>query len=367
MLKNEFGVEAIGTAIPSLAMPLTELNPNNQAHSYMSLCSTAENVITLATKAAKRALDNWNNEHNLTGARSIGLIVVATETAVDMSRPLSAWVMQNLGLSGNIRSYEVKHACLGGTIALRQAYEWLSTNYRFDKSKVALVICADVALYAKDHSGEPTQGAGSMAFIVGDSPSIFSIDPKSFYWSMPQFDFWRPVGEDYPSVNGRLTLSCYNNAVLNCFTQLANLEDLQTTLDNYQYLNFHVPFPKMVETSFNNLARKANWDLVTTEKIFKQKILPTMQFNLQLGNSYTGSLWFSVACSLTLMQAKEQMLAFSFGSGCGAELLTLKCIANQKDSIWLQELKQDLAQRTIISYQHYCELRNSYVKQVTNN
>ena len=52
------------------------------------------------------------------------MLAVGTETAVDMSRPLSAWVADRLGLKGAVRSYEVKHACYGGTLALRQAAEW---------------------------------------------------------------------------------------------------------------------------------------------------------------------------------------------------------------------------------------------------
>ena len=36
--------------------------------------------------------------------------------------------------------------------------------------------------------------------MVIDEPEVASIDPVSYPWSEPEFDFWRPVGEDYPRV-----------------------------------------------------------------------------------------------------------------------------------------------------------------------
>ena len=65
--------------------------------------------------AARRALGRWQGNLD-----DIGLIAVGTESALDMSRPLSAWVAEELGLRGAVRSYEVKHACYGGTLALKQ-------------------------------------------------------------------------------------------------------------------------------------------------------------------------------------------------------------------------------------------------------
>jgi hydroxymethylglutaryl-CoA synthase len=359
---NEFGISAIGLAIPSYGLPLQELAKirNTDATKFidglgcevMALCNSAENVVTLALKAVQRALDNWGGK-----LEDIGLVVAATESSIDMSRPLSSWVMQELNLKGNIRSYEVKHACYGGTVALRQALEWkISGN---SKNKVALVVAADVALYAQDHSGEPTQGAGAVAFIIGE-PNIASINPISYYWSESQYDFWRPVGDKYPEVNGRLSLTCYINAMLNCFTQIAPKHELQNYLQEYNYICCHVPFPKMVHKAFAKLGQFCNIDPLFVESLYLQRVYATMDWNRKIGNSYTASLWFAVANALTKMQGQQQLLAFSYGSGCGAEILTLKCVANQQVATWVRQLEQDLTQRTIIDAAHYLEIRKSY-------
>jgi 3-hydroxy-3-methylglutaryl CoA synthase len=67
-----------------------------------------------------------------------------------------------------------------------------------------------------------------------------------------------------------------------------------------------------------------------------------------------------VANALTQVQAQEQLIAFSYGSGCGSELLTLNCIENQATAAWVTEIQQDLAQREIITAAQYQELRNVY-------
>lgn len=361
MQQKNIGISSIGVAIPQYGLPLVEFAKlrgvnaeqytENLGCNIMSLCAPDENVISLAVKAAKRALQNWRGS-----TEQIGLVIVATESALDMSRPLSAWVMQDLNLKGNIRSYEVKHACYAGTVAVRQAVEWiLSGNAR---GKSALLIAADVALYAPGHTGEPTQGAGAVALVI-DQASIAAIDVNSFYWSESQFDFWRPVGHEYPEVNGRLSLTSYINAVMQCFTQLAPQESLANYLAEYELICMHVPFPKMVQKAFKRLGEYCGWDIAKINEQYQSKIYQTMEWNKLIGNAYTASLWFSVANALTHLEAKQQLLAFSYGSGCGAELLQVQCIANQKNSVWQHELEQDLSDRTIIDATFYQKLRDN--------
>ena len=354
MQELNFGINAIGLTIPKYALPLEELGASyfdNLGCKAMSLCGPDENVATLAITAAQRALANWGGDLS-----RIGLIVVATETGLDMSRPLSSWVMDELGIKGFIRSYEVKHACYGGTVAVRQALEWKLSGS--SNGKAALVIAADVSMYAPGHSGEPTQGAGAIAMII-DQPLIATINMHSYCWSESQFDFWRPVGNKYPEVNGRLSLTSYINAVIQCFRQLAGPAELASCLDTYQLMSFHVPFPKMVFKAVQHLGKYCNWSTEDTLKLYTQRILPTMQWNQQIGNNYTASLWFAVANAVTKLAATEQFTAFSYGSGCGAELLTLECTTNQANSAWAGELLKDFARRETIDAQTYKEFRNS--------
>jgi hydroxymethylglutaryl-CoA synthase len=326
----------------------------------MALCPSNFGVIELAETAAKIALENWSGK-----ITDIGLIVVGTESGLDMSRPLSSWIMERLKLKGPIRSYEVKHACFAGTLAIRQAVEWkLSGN---DRGRAALVIAADQGLYAFSHPGEPTQGSGAAAFII-DKPEIAIIEPISYAWSSPEYDFWRPIGEAFPNVNGRLSMECYKLAVAECFKQLMQgSNNLENILHNYAYCCFHVPFPKMVMKAFTYLGNVYGLTQEQISTIYKQKIHPTLEWNMKIGNCYTASLWFSTAKALTNMLKNEQLLSFSYGSGFGAELLTITANNNKQNPYWQKHLQSDFDNRQFITSEEYSSLRNVKKLPTTTN
>lgn len=361
-MNKNVGIAAIGLSIPPLAIKLSELAKLHKVDPAkyltglgcheMALCPKDFGVVELAEIAANRALANWSGS-----LADIGMVVVGTESGLDMSRPLSSWVMEKLKLKGPIRSYEVKHACFGGTLALRQAIEWkLSGN---DKGRAALVIAADQGLYEFAHPGEPTQGSAAIAFIIDDNPSIAAINPMSYAWSSPEYDFWRPIGQAFPNVNGRLSMECYKLAVVECFKQLGTeQQDLETILNQYAYCCFHVPFPKMVKKAFTHLAEVYGVASAKIADLFEQKVAPTLAWNTKIGNCYTASLWFSVANALIDMTKDEQLLAFSYGSGFGAELLTLKATASNSFPYWQQHLQADMANREFITFEQYMKLRN---------
>ncbi len=357
------GIASIGLQLPPLALPVEELaalrgvDPAKYTVGLgcreMALCPPNYGVVDLATGAAKRALERWGGD-----PARIGLLAVGTETALDMSRPLSAWVAQNLGLSGAVRSYEVKHACYGGTLALRQAAEWhlAGAAARHDgDDRAALVIAADVALYEPGDPGEPTQGAGAVAMVV-EEPRIASIEPRSYPWSEPQFDFWRPVGEPFPRVDGPLSLDCYKRAAARCFAALAE-ERGEAAIDNLAAACFHVPFPKMVKKAVVAMGAALGWSEERTVRFFTTKVVPTMGWNQACGNSYTASLWLSVAQALAGLTEGETISAFSYGSGFGAELLLLHSGTAAAAAAWRQDFEQDHADRESISSEHYQRLR----------
>lgn len=325
MTQPPTGIASIGLAFPEAALTMETLASLRGVDENklrvglgcreMALCPEGTDVVSLATLAATRAIERWGKPSN-----DIGLIVVGTETAKDMSRPLSAFVAENLGLAGAIRSYEVKHACYGGTVALRNALEWRLSGAA--RGKAALVIAADVALYAPLDPGEPTQGAGAVAMIV-EAPTLARVSLDSYAWSEPAFDFWRPVGEAYPRVDGKLSLDCYARATENCFAQLVQAEG-EGTLDALRAACFHVPFPKMVKKATVRLGEMLGWDESRTSAFHESRIEPFMRWNQHVGNAYTAGLWVSVASALAEAKPNDRIAAFSYGSGFGAELLMIE-------------------------------------------
>jgi len=315
----------------------------------IALCPAGHDAVSLAVGAAKRALSRWNGS-----AEDIGLVAVGTESSKDMSRPLSAWIAEELGLSGAIRSYEVKHACYGGTLALRQALEWKWSGA--GAGKAALVIASDVALYSLGDPGEPTQGAGAVAMII-DQPTLASVVPTAFPFSSPAFDFWRPVGDSFPSVDGKLSLDCYKRAVMECFGSLIGDRDAHEVLSGYRWLCFHVPFPKMVKKAVIHLGEQLGWSTQEAERLYLAKVEDTLEWNQLTGNAYTASLWISVARALVGLEEGTAITAFSYGSGYGAELLQLAAGPAAASASWVSDVEEDLRVRKPVDMWGYETLR----------
>ncbi len=357
----ETGIASIGLHFPPLALKVEELaalrgeDPQKYTVglgcSEIALCPPEVSVIDLGVEAARRALARWDGK-----PEDIGLLVVGTESAVDMSRPLSAYIAERLGLRGAIRSYEVKHACYGGTLALRQATEWRMSGAA--QGKAALVIAADVALYAEGDAGEATQGAGAVAFVV-DKPEVAAIEPASYAWSEPEFDFFRPVGDDYPTVDGPLSQDCYRRAAEHCFKALVGKGDPEQILQSFAALCFHVPFPKMVKKAVGRVGEAFGWTAERVNQVFHDKVEPTMLWNKLSGNAYTASLWISVAHALQGLRVGERVAAFSYGSGFGSELMSLVAGPRAAEAAWAEDVKRDLEARASLGAAEYVQLRTS--------
>jgi hydroxymethylglutaryl-CoA synthase len=360
----EHGIETIALQLPSRYLDVRELaglrgvDPDKFTLGLgcreIALCSAGEDVVTLATGAARRALARWGGD-----PAEIGLIAVGTETAADMSRPVSAFVAEALGLRGAYRSYEAKHACYGGTVALRQALEWRASGAA--RGKKALVIAADVALYAPSDPGEPTQGAGAVAMIVGE-PRVAGVDLDSYAWAEPVFDFWRPLGEDFPRVDGQLSLDCYNRAAEKTFRQLAEARfggDVEACFASLKAACFHVPFPKMVKKAVRHIGAVEGWSPDRTAELFEGKVAPSMRWNRHSGNSYTAALWTSVASALAESTPGERIAAFSYGSGFGSEVFCLTAGEACAEAAWAKDIEDDLASRTAMGAEEYRAMRGA--------
>ncbi|EFJ49546.1 hypothetical protein VOLCADRAFT_59473 [Volvox carteri f. nagariensis] len=321
----------------------------------MSFCSDREDVVSMALTVAKSLMDKYRVR-----PAEVGHLQVATESAVDRSKSIKSHLMtlwrRAVGGGPPAEGVDCVHACYGGTAALLAAVDWVESR-RWD-GRLALVVAADVALYAPGTPARPTGGCGAAAILVGpDAPLV--LDPL-WYGSHAEhsWDFYKPLGTlPYPAVDGPRTLVQYLRAMGMCGMRLLDRVQRAGELapeEGVHHFVAHAPFSKLARKGLARLALMdaicraaaglssyesyATWRLedkeleaqlvAGTTLEWREKAEDGSWLQKQVGNSYTASVWQGLA-SLVWRQgaqlAGRRLLLFSFGSGTIASLFSLVC------------------------------------------
>jgi hydroxymethylglutaryl-CoA synthase len=339
------GIERLAVYVPPYALPLADLAaargvaPEKYVQGLgveqMAIAPPCEDVVTLAATAGARLLRAARID-----PRSIGMLLVATETGVDHAKPVSIIVHELLGIGPRCRVYELKHACYAGTAALMTAADWVRAGGM--RTRRALVIAADIARYELGSAGEPTQGAGAVAMLVGSEPQALALGEESGTHAGNVYDFWRPLGRREAIVDGKYSVDCYLDALSGAFGAFRSLERPalepdEAMTDRLARLLYHTPFPKMAMKAHRRLvevdwrAARERWAAVegrldaAAAESYRDLVAPGLVAASRIGNTYTASLYL---CLASLIEAESRTLGgrrlglFSYGSGCCAEFFT---------------------------------------------
>jgi hydroxymethylglutaryl-CoA synthase len=285
-----------------------------------------EDSVTMAAEAARKVLKNSPPFE----AAKVRYIAAGTETGVDHSKPLSSFVqglLQESGipLSRNLSSFQVQHACAGGTLALLNVAAMLSANRGAPES--GLVVASDIARYETESTAELTQGAGAAALLVENNPRLLELDLSTVgYCSRNVDDFFRPIGSRIARVRGRYSMDCYidnfKEAVRDhCTRRGITVPELLSETD---FFALHTPFTTMPERAMQEIL-KEYMGLVNgqTEAFLASHGFYTGTAAIaRIGNTYSASLYIVLAHLLEAQYkvlgdeiiGKKAMLA-SYGSG----------------------------------------------------
>jgi len=267
--------------------------------------------------------------------------------------------------------YELKHACYGGTAGLMTAADWVRAGGT--RRRKALVIASDIARYELRSAGEPTQGAGAVAMLVGNEPRVLSLDAETGTYAANVYDFWRPFGRREALVDGKFSVECYLDALAGAFLQYRALErpalgPQEALSDRLARLLYHTPFPKMASKAHRRLIeldwraagrRDADDDSIAAS--FRTLAAPGIEAVSHIGNTYTASLYF---CLAGILEREARALAgrriglFSYGSGCCAEFFT-GTMPSGVESVADAGLRDLLSSRTMIDMAEYERLMTS--------
>lgn len=225
-------------------------------------------VYTMAANAVIRLIDQYDVDP--TRVKFLGL---GTESSTDNSA--GAIIVKGMvdaalvarGKPPISRSCEVpefKHACLGGVYGMKGAIRHLALD---GVGSQAIVVCADIAEYARGSSGEPTQGAGAVAMLLEENPQLAIVDlvgsgSASDYRVM---DFRKPMSrfcgqdrsethqvQDFPVFNGKYSTTCYIDETLHALRDMYEKRELEPSnyLRSLRSVFMHRPYRRMPETGW---------------------------------------------------------------------------------------------------------------------
>jgi len=285
-----------------------------------------EDAATMAASAAYELLAA-NPGRSLANLR---YLVAGTETSVDQAKPLSSYVLGMLERAGlplghGLASFQVQHACAGGTLGLLSVAGMIAASGRV--ADTGLVLASDISRYETGSTAEITQGAGAAALLVETEPRLLEIDMGSVgYSSRDVDDFFRPLGSDTARVKGAYSMECYVQALEEAFTEhcAALGRDPGELLESFDIVALHTPFKSMPETAMKRLLKRhlGLGDDAAMEWLERRGFHGAVDIAADIGNAYSASLFIVLGAALRERRAAlgegivgARVLVASYGSG----------------------------------------------------
>jgi hydroxymethylglutaryl-CoA synthase len=363
---RQIGIDAIAIAVPEGFVELADLAnargvpPSKYVEGLgvtrMAVARAHEDPVALAANASRRLFAKAEID-----PANIGLCVAGTETAVDHSKPVAAYLHRLLGLPERCRVFEAKHACFGGTAGLLAAVDWIASGSA--RGRAALVVCTDVARYAIGSAGEPTQGAGAIAMIVSENPRLLALDVGvTGSYARDVNDFWRPLYSKEAVVDGHHSVQCYLDALAgaySAFVDAAREAGVSTELARRCY---HVPYGKMAKKAHRHLMQAAGKTEVEADASYAAEVASSLKLPGQVGNIYTGSLYLALASLLDVEAGAlegQRVGLFSYGSGCTAEYFAGRVVDGAGAFAQKLALAEPLAERRRYTVPEYEAIRGT--------
>ncbi|MCP1638890.1 hydroxymethylglutaryl-CoA synthase [Streptococcus gallinaceus] len=340
------GIDKIGFVAPSYVLDLADLaaarniDPNKfkigLLQSQMAVAPVSQDIVTLGAQAAQAILTDQDKQ-------AIDMVIVGTESSVDQSKAAAVSIHGLLGIHPFARSIEIKEACYGATAGLSLAKSHVA---QFPTSKV-LVIASDIAKYGIASGGESTQGAGAIAMLVSADPRIMVLNNDNICQTRDIMDFWRPNYDKYPRVDGKYSTEQYTDCLTTTFARYQ--EKTGKSLADFAAMCLHIPFSKQGLKGLQAIAQGSDLERLTER--FHEAIV----YNQIVGNIYTGSIFLSLLSLLEnsqAIQADDQVLFYSYGSGAVCEIFSGRLVEGFRDQLDSQRLEK-LEARTRLTVDQY--------------
>lgn len=279
-----------------------------------------EDPVTQAVNAANQVLDTASRQR-------VRWLLVSTESSLDQEKPLSSWVHHWLGLSAGCRNLEVKHACYGGTGALRLLLAWLAAEGAPDD--LALVVTSDLSLLGIGASHEPVLGAAATAALLRRDPDLLVLEPgDAGVFAAEVTDVIRPTPW-LETGSPRASLLSYFDGLDGAYDAYERLHGPVDPDAAFRAQVFHAPFGEITVRAHEQLLVRyhPDWSRARCREHHAERVAPSLCVHRRTGAAYSGSTALSLLGTLLArpdLEPGDAIGVYSYGSGSCAEFYRAK-------------------------------------------
>jgi hydroxymethylglutaryl-CoA synthase len=159
------------------------------ARGEKSVCSTDEDIVTMAVEAAEKAI-----QHSGIEPSRIGSIHLGTSSSPYVENYISTIIAETLGVEPDASIVDHSGSLNVASTALQSCMDAINSK-RID---YGLVIGTENRVAAPGSEGEVSFGAGAAAFVVGNNGNIAGIEGISTHSTL-MIDRWRSVSDSHVS------------------------------------------------------------------------------------------------------------------------------------------------------------------------
>jgi len=361
------GIESLNIYCGSASLDVAELarvrKLNNERFSNLLMIQKTvpmvyEDPISNGVNAAKPIIDGLTPHERA----SIDMVITCSESGIDFGKSMSTYIHHYLGLNRNCRLFELKNACYAGTAGLQTAINFVLSQAA--PGRKALVVCTDTMRLTSVEDSvemsffEPSSGAGAVAMLVSDTPTVFQVDRgANGYYGYEVMDSCRPV-PDKEAGNTDLSLLSYLDCCENSFKEYQNRVEGADYSDTFEYLVYHTPFGGMVKGAHRaNMRRFKGAKPAEIEADFQKRVMPSLHYCQKVGNIMGGTTYLALASAIDngRFDRPRRVGVFSYGSGCCSEFFSGIVTPESQAKLRELNLAGHLEDRYCLSMEEYEE------------
>jgi len=305
-------------------------------------CGTGEDEdpVSIALTSCSRLMYRYNIKFE-----EVGMMYVGSESLLDRAKSIKSNIMMlwNEHNCFDVEGCDVYNACYGGTAALLNCMNWL-TSPSWD-GRWAIAIATDIADSPAGYRF--MTGCATVAMLVGvDAALVFERERCSHI--INRWDFYKPWGWHVmaPIVDGPGSIDVYYECLDGCQRGLMEKRGISNVIEDSDYCVFHLGSgPKFVKHAFERcqanamgfkplkVGRTKKYDgLLAAEEttlLYNKKVAPSLRLATRIGPQHTVATYSNIT-SLMITAGKDGALlgktinVYSYGSGAAATMFRLK-------------------------------------------